>query len=421
MNKVILHIDVNSAFLSWEAVYRLNFLGGMVDLREIPSVVGGDQNKRRGVVLAKSTLANKYHIQTGETILEATRKCPDLTIVPPNYGLYETSSKAFMEILREYTPYVEQYSIDEAFIDVTAVVHFYGTGEKLAYFIKDRIQEELGFTVNIGVAENKLLAKMASDFTKPNRVHTLWKEEIPLKMWPLSVRELFYVGRATENKLYTLGIRTIGELAHTERKILQAHLKKQGEVVWNYANGIDETPLQYEPTKNKGYGNSTTLPQDVTDAQMAKHVLLSLVETIARRLRTDRMRAEVISVGIKDYDLQYASHQKTLHNGTNITNELYEYACQAFDELWRGVPIRHLGVQVSKVSEGEGMRQMSFFEKEEAYEKWEEVDATMDQLRNKFGMDIVKRATFLESEIDHMTGGVSRERRSVNYDEEEIL
>ncbi len=419
MERVILHIDVNSAFLSWEAVYRLKFLGGTLDLRSIPSAIGGDMDMRHGIILAKSTPAKKYQVQTGDTILEAQRKCSHITIVPPNYGLYETCSKAFMKILREYTPCVEQYSIDEAFMDVTQVLSLYEDAATLAHMIKDRIEDELGFTVNVGVSENKLLAKMASDFTKPNRVHTLWKSEISRKMWPLPVSDLFYVGRATRKKLYTLGIRTIGELAEFDCAILQCHMKKHGEVVWKYANGIDPTPVQAEAVQNKGYGNSTTMSFDVTDAETAKKVLLSLVETVARRLRADGMRAEVISVGIKDYDLQYASHQKTLYDATNITNELYDSACQAFDELWRGVPIRHLGIQVSKVTSGQEQRQLDLFTTT-TYEKWEEVDIAIDQLRNRFGMDVIKRATFLESPIDHMSGGVSREKRSVDYEQQQI-
>ena len=214
MERIIFHIDVNSAFLSWEAVFRLHYLNATIDLREIPSAIGGDQEHRHGIILAKSIPAKKYRIQTGETILEATRKYPALYLAPPNYGLYEQCSQAFIDLLKEYAGEVEQYSIDEAFVDMSGTRLLYGDPVSIATRMKDRIREELGFTVNIGISSNKLLAKMASDFQKPDRVHTLFPEEIPRKMWVLPVSDLFFVGRATTKKLFALGIKTIGELAH---------------------------------------------------------------------------------------------------------------------------------------------------------------------------------------------------------------
>ena len=218
--RVIFHIDVNSAFLSWEAVYRLYHLGGTVDLRKEVSAVGGDMAMRHGIILAKSIPAKKYHIKTGETILEARQKCPDLMLVPPNYRLYEQCSKAFMDILRKYSPSVEQYSIDEAFVDMTGTDKLWGSPMEAANRLKNEIRDTLGFTVNIGISENKLLAKMASDFEKPDRVHTLWKSEIRKKMWPLPVSDLFFVGRATAKKLFSLGIQTIGQLAQADPAVL---------------------------------------------------------------------------------------------------------------------------------------------------------------------------------------------------------
>ena len=254
--------------------------GGRQDLREIPSAVGGDMAMRHGIILAKSIPAKKYGIQTGETILEAQRKCPNLVLVPPNYSLYEKCSAAFMDILREYSDIVEQYSIDEAFVDMTASCRLFGEPVEVAGQIKDRIKEELGFTVNIGVSSNKLLAKMASDFKKPDMVHTLYPEEIQSKMWPLPVSDLFFVGRATAKKLFAVGIKSIGELATADPVWLKSILKKQGEVIWGFANGIDLSPVSDQPPANKGYGNSTTTPYDVTDAETADRVLLALAETV---------------------------------------------------------------------------------------------------------------------------------------------
>ena len=321
--RVIFHIDVNSAFLSWEAVYRLYHLGGTVDLRKEVSAVGGDMAMRHGIILAKSIPAKKYHIKTGETILEARQKCPDLMLVPPNYRLYEQCSEAFMDILRKYSPSVEQYSIDEAFVDMTGTEKLWGAPMEAANRLKNEIRDTLGFTVNIGISENKLLAKMASDFEKPDRVHTLWKSEIRKKMWPLPVCDLFFVGRATAKKLFSLGIQTIGQLAQADPAVLKSHLKKHGEVIWAFANGMDISVVQSEPPINKGYGNSTTIAFDVVDASTAKLVLLALAETIGARLRAVGARAEVIAVGIKLYDLSYVSHQMTLRNATNITIEIH--------------------------------------------------------------------------------------------------
>ncbi len=419
MNKIIFHIDVNSAFLSWEAVYRLAHKGGKQDLRSIASAVGGDAALRHGIILAKSIPAKKYGVKTGEAVWEARRKCPDLVVVPPNYGLYEKCSAAFMEILRDYSDVVEPYSIDEAFVDMSASCHLFGTPEETAVKIKEQIHKTLGFTVNIGISENKLLAKMASDFQKPDRVHTLYPGEIKEKMWPLPVSDLFFVGRATAKKLFSVGIRTIGELAAADPRWLKGLLKKHGEVIWGFANGVDLSPVLGEVPANKGYGNSTTTSADVTDAETADKVLLALCETIGARLRMDGVRAGVISVGIRYSDLSHASHQKILYDATNGTMEIYRAACQLFRELWAGRPVRHLGVHTTRISHGQPCRQGSLFDAID-YEKISRLDETVDEIRNCYGIDAVKRAVFLGQNIDHMSGGISREKRSVDYDRIEI-
>ena len=421
MERVIFHIDVNSAFLSWEAAYRLYHLGAKKDLREMVSAVGGDIAMRHGIILAKSIPAKKYKIQTGESIMEARQKCPHLVLVPPNYNLYEQCSKAFVKILQEYTPSVEQYSTDECYMDMTGTRQLWGNPVDAALTIKNRIRDELGFTVNVGISENKLLAKMASDFQKPDKVHTLWHEEIPQKMWPLPVADLFFVGRATEKKLKNLGIQTIGQLAHTDLHILRYHLKKHGELIWQFANGMDVSVVQSVPEKNKGYGNSTTIPFDVEDESVAKHVLLALAETVGSRLRAVNVKAEVIAVGIKNSSFEYASHQRTLVNATNITKEIHAYAAQLFDELWDGKPIRHLGIHTSRIRDGCDMRQMNMFEVGVDYEKLEQMDYTVDNIRKRYGIDAVKRACFVKSPIDHLSGGISREKRSVDYSKLKIV
>ena len=394
MNPVIFHVDVNSAFLSWEAVHRLQS-GEETDLREIACAVAGDKNKRHGVILAKSMIAKQYGVKTGEPIVDALKKCPNLTLVPPSLRLYEEYSKAFIEILSDFTPIVEQCSIDEAYCDMTGMETLFGSPIEAANKIKDRVKRELGFTVNIGISNNKLLAKMASDFQKPDKVHTLYPEEIKEKMWILPVGELLYVGKSTVKRLNMLGIYTIGELAKTDVEVLRAHLKKHGEVIHRFANGMDTSIISQEEVKNKGYGNSTTISFDVEEESTAKMILLSLAETVASRLRRDDMMANVVSVSIVDSEFHHSSHQTTLLSPTHNTDMLHQTACILFDELWDGSPIRNLGIQTSKVVSDEVDRQMNLFGFE-TDEKKEKLDQAIDRIRNRFGTSAIQRASLVQ-------------------------
>ena len=263
----------------------------------------------------------------------------------------------------------------------------------------------LGFTVNIGISHSRLLAKMASDFRKPDRVHTLYRQEIPEKMWPLPVSDLFFVGPATAKKLFSMGLSTIGDLAAADPAWLKAVLKKQGETLWGFARGIDLSPVLASPAPNKGYGNSTTTPFDVTDRETADLVLLALSETLGSRLRADGAKVSVVSVGIRYADLSYFSHQRALVSPTDLTLEIYHAARELFPELWDGRPIRHLGVHTGGARYGACGRQMSLFD-EIDYEKLAVVDRTVDALRQRFGRDSVKRAPFLNTPVSHMCGGV---------------
>ena len=397
--RIIFHVDVNSAFLSWESVYRIKHEMETVDLRTIPSAVGGDKSKRHGIVLAKSEPAKKYGIKTAETLNDALKKCPQLVIVPPRHALYQTYSAAFLKILSEYSSNVEQYSIDEAFMDMSNSILLFGSPVVAATLIKDRIYRELGFTVNIGISTNKLLAKMASDFEKPNLVHPLFPEEIQKKMWPLPVRDLFFVGKATTRKLNTLGIFTIGDLAESEPDILVSHLGKLGRLIYEYANGIDATPISRQRSGYKGYGNSTTIDHDVTDSKEAKKILLSLCETVCSRLRKDSVMIYVISVSIKDCFLHSGSHQKTLPFPTNSASELHHHVCALFDEYWDGTPIRLLGVHTSKVTK-EDCHQLNLFDMD-SYNRQQNLEKTIDQIRHKFGEASVIRASFLGKDEKH--------------------
>ena len=422
MGRVIFHVDVNSAFLPWEAVYRLHHLGGTLDLRTIPSAVGGDQEKRHGIILAKSIPAKKYKIQTGEPVADAKEKCPELVLVPPNYELYQRSSRALLRILADYTDKIEQYSIDEAFMDMTGCSE---QPEQTADELKERVYRELGFTVNVGVSSNKLLAKMASDFQKPNLVHTLWPGEIQMKMWGLPVRELFSVGHASEKKLAALGVHTIGQLAETPDSVLYGCLKSHGLQIKRFANGLDDSPVAPAPPPNKGYGNSLTTPRDVTDRETARLFLLSLAETLSARLRADGAMIRTVEISLRDCHLKFSHRQRALETPTDLTVEIHEAACRCFEELWDGTPLRHLGIHTSGVTRTME-RQLGLFDRLD-YEKYRCAEAAVDRLRKRYGQDIIKRAVFVEAPgekrvlADHMGGGISREKRRVDYTKEIIL
>ena len=303
---LIFHIDVNSAFLSWESVYRLRSDSTALDLRTIPSAVGGDAKSRHGVVLAKSTPAKRFGIATGEPLVSAYKKCPQLVVVPSRFDFYIQCSRAMMELLSEYTPDHEKFSIDETFLDMTETIHLFGSPLDTANQIRERIARELGFTVNIGIAPNKLLAKMASDFEKPDKCHTLYSNEIPEKLWPLPVRDLFFVGSAAEKRMAALGIHTIGQLAACDPRFLKPHLgEKYSVLIHQYANGIDDSPVGERDSVNKGYGNSLTLSRDVSDLETARQVLLSLCETVGARLRADSVLCSCVLRGIKDLGFPY--------------------------------------------------------------------------------------------------------------------
>lgn len=392
MRQVIFHVDVNSAFLSWEACYRIHTLGETEDLRLIPSAVGGDISKRHGIILAKSIPCKKYGVQTGEPVVSALKKCPQLKLVEPNYALYSRSSRAVMDMMGKYTDVVEQYSIDEAFMDMTGCCMGKDPVE-VADELRNRIREELGFTVNIGVSENKLLAKMASDFEKPDKTHTLWPEEIEKKMWPLPVGDLFFIGRSSRARLASLGIGTIGQLAKTDPEILYAHFKSHGYTMHDFANGIDDSAFGVEEGPNKGYGNSLTTPYDVTTMETARQYLLELSETVAARLREDGVKISTVTVSVRTSDLVFYNHQMQLPNPTDITAELYEASCKCLEEMWDGEPLRQLGVRTTKVEE-DTTRQLSLFGDVD-YEKHKAAETAVDELRVRFGSDIITRASLM--------------------------
>ncbi len=397
MERKILHVDVNSAFLSWTAVEMLKN-GAEVDIRTIPAVIGGDEEKRKGIVLAKSIPAKKYGIKTAEPIYFAKQKCPNLQIYPSNFKIYRKYSDALYNLLCEYTNQIERFSIDECFLDITNFIPKNKTDIEIAYEIHKRVKQELGFTVNIGVAPNKILAKMASDFEKPDKVHTLYKSEIPTKMWNLPVSDLFMVGKKSSPKLERLGIHTIGDLATKKQEDIISLFGKFGETIWQYANGIDLSIVNSEREKPKCIGNSATLPEDVNDIEKIEEVLLALTEQTTYRLRKHELLASTIGVQIRTKEFKNYSHQRTLMTPTNSTKIIFETAKDVLKELYKGEKIRLIGVKVDKLTSMQA-QQISLFDTPKN-DKQQKLDKAMDKIKEKYGYNSITRAR--QMKIDEM-------------------
>lgn len=391
MERIIFHIDVNNAFLSWTAIDLLN-KGSKYDIRNSYAVIGGDETARRGIVLAKSMPAKKCGIYTSETLYSARKKCPALRIFPPNYKWYQEMSGRLFRLLSEYTNDIEVFSIDECSLDYGKVKHLYGDEVKFAYALKDRIKKELGFTVNIGVANNKLCAKMASDFTKPDKVHTLFQHEIEGKMFPLPINELFGVGKKSSEKLRLLHIDTIGDLAHTSVGLLYPYFKNQSEHLIRIANGIDDSPVNPDQEENKGISSTTTLSHDVTSKSELYMILNIIVENITLTLRRQNRYASVVAVILKDQYFRSYTHQRKLNNATNLTAEVFQISKELLDECWKGEAIRLIGVRLNHLTK-ESKHQVSLFDSIEQREHDLILEKTVDQLKEKFGGKIVHNAS----------------------------
>lgn len=411
MSRTIFHIDVNSAYLSWSAIKNLQN-GSDTDLRHIPSIIGGDIERRHGVVLAKSIPAKTYGISTGEPVVNALRKYPGLVIEPPDHILYSERSAQLMEYLTGICPDIEQVSVDECYMDYTPVAVRYGDPVAAAGMIKDRIHEQFGYTVNIGISDKKVLAKMASDFKKPNLVHTLFTDEIEKKMWPLPVSSLYMCGHSSVETLKKLEVLTIGDLAQADVAILSAHLKSHGVLLWEYANGIDESEVISRHVDAKGIGNSITLRKDAQTREEAYKALLSLSETVAARLRNAGQLAGMVSTEIKYHTFQSVSHQVTLPVPVQTTDAIYQNACNLFDELWDKTPVRLLGIRTARLVSEEEPIQLSLFDMTPGEgnalsspaaptQKQRRLDAALDSIRKKYGTDAVVRGSLLHSRDDY--------------------
>ena len=397
MKRIIMHIDVNNAFLSWTAVLYLK-QGNKVDIRKTYAVIGGDEKARHGIVLAKSMPAKKRGVVTAETLFSAKKKCPNLKVYPPNYNFYKKMSDSMLSLICNYSPDIEQMSIDECFLDYTPVKHLYGDEVEFAYRLKKEIYDTLGFTVNVGIGNNKLCAKMASDFSKPYKVHTLFEEEVEKKMWPLQVDELFGIGKKTAIKLHNLNINTIYDLAHTDREFLYKYFKNQAQDMIDSANGRGSDIVVSEESIPKGIGNETTLNRNISSREELYPYLLALSENVAIRLRKQNKYASVIVVTLKDKFFKRMSHQKKLVNATNLTEEIYKTACDILDEMNTTDGIRLVGVRLDKLSDTSS-HQVSLFEDLKVREDNNELEKTVDELKEKYGFKVIKKASLIDSKV----------------------
>ena len=392
-----MHIDVNNAFLSWTAVLYLK-QGMKVDIRNTYAVIGGDEKARHGIVLAKSMPAKKRGVVTAETLFSAKKKCPNLKVYPPNYNFYKKMSDSMLNLIRKYSPDIEQMSIDECFLDYTPVKHLYGDEVEFAYKLKKEIYDTLGFTVNVGIGNNKLCAKMASDFSKPYHVHTLFDYEVEKKMWPLKVDDLFGIGKKTAIKLHNLNINTIYDLAHTDRNYLYKYFKNQASDMIDAANGKGSDMVVSEESVPKGIGNETTLNHNISNREELEPYLLALSENVAIRLRKQKKYASVVVVTLKDKFFKRMSHQKKLVNATNLTEEIYKTACEILGEMNVEDGIRLIGVRLDKLSDT-SLHQVSLFEDLKVREDGNSLEKTVDELKEKYGFKIIKKASLIDNNV----------------------
>ena len=385
--RIIMHIDCNNAFLSWTAVNMLHN-GSKIDIRYRYAVIGGDEAQRRGVVLAKSMLCKNKGVITGEALYTARRKCPYLEVYKPDYKIYKRYSDMMYTYLCNYSDKIERFSIDECFLDYTDSYKLFGDPIKLAYKIKNDIKVNFGFTVNIGIGNNKLLAKMASDFSKPDRVHTLFLHEVKNKMWPLDVGDLFMIGKSTSKKLRDLGINTIGEMANCELDFLMKHFKSMGKMMWNYANGIDYSEVETDYGNPKSISSSSVLPYNYSNIDEIHKELKRLSMETGRRLRNKKMYAPNVSIWVKFNDFSKVSKQITLDNVIDNDEDIYSNAVKLFNTVWNSdmdKKIRALCVGVSNLTDVYKVQLSIFGDENIKMERNDNLQRTLDDIKKKYG------------------------------------
>lgn len=390
--RIIFHIDVNNAFLSWTAVQLLDE-GYNIDIRKIPAIIAGDESKRHGIVLAKSPIAKKYGIVTAETIYQAKMKCPNLKIFSPNHEIYQRKSKQLMDYLKTFTPIMEQFSIDECFLDMTGTKYLYANYLELAYKIKDEIKEKFGFTVNVGIGNNKLCAKMASDFEKPDKVHTLLRSEIKEKLWPLPVNDLFMCGKKTSIELNKMNIYTIKDLAEFDFQKLEKKFKSQAKYLKQAAWGIDESKVEERKDKRQSISTTRTLPHDEENSEKLKEVLFMQTEDVCRQLREKNLYASTIAIIYKDKYFKSTTVQEQLENVTDNTKEILKKINSLFEKSYNNIPVRLIGVRLANLTEFKNTQVSLFDIESDDNSKEESIQKTIDKINKKFGSSLIMLAS----------------------------
>ena len=390
--RIIFHIDVNNAFLSWTAVQLLEE-GYNIDIRKIPAIIAGDESKRHGIVLAKSPIAKKYGIVTAETIYQAKMKCPNLKIFSPNHEIYQRKSKQLMDYLKTFTPIMEQFSIDECFLDMTGTKYLYANYLELAYKIKDEIREKFGFTVNVGIGNNKLCAKMASDFEKPDKVHTLLRSEIKEKLWPLPVNDLFMCGKKTSIELNKMNIYTIKDLAEFDFQKLEKKFKSQAKYLKQAAWGIDESKVEERKDKRQSISTTRTLPHDEENSEKLKEELFMQTEDVCRQLREKNLYASTIAIIYKDKYFKSTTVQEQLENVTDNTKEILKKINSLFEKSYNNIPVRLIGVRLANLTEFKNTQVSLFDIESDDNSKEESIQKTIDKINKKFGSSLIMPAS----------------------------
>lgn len=390
VERVILHCDLNGFYASVECFHNPS-------IRHLPVVVGGDVDKRHGIILAKNQIAKQFNIQTGEALWQARAKCPNLVIIKPHFDLYLRFSALVRNILADYSDLIEPFGIDEAWLDVTHST-FKGNGVEIADTIRGRIKEELGITASVGVSFNKIFAKLGSDLKKPDATSLITKENMKEVIFPLKASELLYVGKATSQKLNTLNIFTIGDIANAKISFLKQHLGKHGEYLWLFANGLENSPVSPYGADSgiKSIGNSTTTPRDLNNMDDVKIVAYVLAESVGARLREQGLKGRIITISVRDTNLNGFTRQEKLNFDTDCDLEIANKAIELFYHNTKNVfPIRSIGVSISDLSHGETNRQLSLFVNHEQIEKQRQLDKTIDLIRKRYGFTTIKRGVML--------------------------
>lgn len=394
--RTILHCDCNGFFASVECTLNPT-------LKNVPMAVGGSEENRHGIILAKNELAKKYNIQTAEPIYRARQKCPSLVIVEPHHDLYREYSKRVMEIYMRYTDLIEPFGLDEAWLDVTASRRLFGDGKTIADNLRRIVREEIGLTISVGVSFCKVFAKLGSDYKKPDATTVFDKDNWRERIFPMNINNLLYVGRSTEKTLNRLGIKTIGQLAAADETLLTAQLGKAGHQLHIYANGLDNDAVKsvYKTEEVKSVGNGETFAHDLTGEEEIRHAIRPLCDSVARRMRKHGLKCSGVQVQIKDPSFRVIQRQKQLEKPTYISREIHEAAMDIIRGGWNlKLPVRMITVTgINLVGENDINEQLSIFDTgTERREKAEKLEKALDDIKAKFGSEVFKLSKNKETE-----------------------